>query len=507
MTWTVPGYRIESLLGRGGFGDVWAAVQVSTGQRVALKRIDTADARAVASARAEAALIAALDHPNLIRLHEFVALDGAVVLALELAAGGTLAAVLGRRDRLSPAEVSAALSPIASALAHAHGKGVVHGDVSASNVLFADSGHAKLADLGLARIFGSGTDALGTLAYLDPVIASGGVGGSASDVFSLAAVCLHALTGRGPWHAAGSDVHDLMARAGSGVIAHLAELDLVCPPAMSTALKRALDHDPGRRGTATDLALDLRAAVVPKPVALTAGRVPGARHRAPESTGAPAARPDFARPRPPVSDRVAVNLTRIARPQVRTPVAPQAAGGRVPNPSTRTRRAIALAAVGVATIGLGTATAAVVLGRDDARRPVAVTSPARPPAEDVADVSAILNGLDLQRSSAYARRDPALVRSIYRSPTLGDQDARQLVARVPVGCGLFGLRTTYAKVTVITRSATRVEVHAAASLSRATLRCGSSQRRRTEAVPPTPVRLVLTRSAGGGFAIESQRVG
>src|SRR6185312_14703382 len=106
---------------------------------------------ATAAGRAEAALLAALDHPNLIALRACLPLDTGLVLVLELAEAGTLAALLARRRRLTPPEVVAAISPIAAALAHAHDAGLLHGDVSAANILFSRAGRPKLADLGVAR--------------------------------------------------------------------------------------------------------------------------------------------------------------------------------------------------------------------------------------------------------------------------------------------------------------------------------------------------------------------
>src|SRR5579885_466297 len=129
MTFTVPGYRIEGLLGHGGQGQVWAARSLVDGDRVALKQIPAGSADAIRAARSEAALLATL---------------------------------LGRRPRLAPAEAVATISPVAAALAHAHANGILHGDVSAANVLFTDTGRPKLADLGVARLLAVDRPATGT---------------------------------------------------------------------------------------------------------------------------------------------------------------------------------------------------------------------------------------------------------------------------------------------------------------------------------------------------------
>src|SRR4051812_13856604 len=88
------GYTVERLLGRGASGEVWRARAGSSGAPVALKRIPTADESARVRARAEAALLCALDHPNLVRLHAVEPTADALVLVLDLADGGSLADLL-----------------------------------------------------------------------------------------------------------------------------------------------------------------------------------------------------------------------------------------------------------------------------------------------------------------------------------------------------------------------------------------------------------------------------
>lgn len=359
MTFTVPGYQLDRLLGQGGQAQVFAGHCLRTGERVALKRIPLGRGAsgegvdAARRARTEAALLTRLEHPNLIRLLDFLIADGAAVLVLELAEAGSLARLLRRRDRLSPAEVAAALSPVAAALAHAHEHGVVHCDVSAANVLFTAAGHPKLADLGTARLLGAADDAIGTPAYLDPTVAAGGLPGAASDVFSLGALALHALTGAGPWQLPASRSQDamagtdpaadsrcepeqLLAIAGTGHIAGLAQRLAGVPDELAAVLIRALDPEPCRRGTAADFALDMRASVLPGPVALDSGRLrplvgrhsvehaqSSRRSEPAPPTGASAERPWFCRPQLAVVDRVAVDLTHVSRPKPR-PVAERA---------------------------------------------------------------------------------------------------------------------------------------------------------------------------------------
>ena len=285
-------------------------------------------------------MLAALQHPSLIRLRQYVQTPAAVVLVMELAQGGSLAQLLRRRDRLSPAEVAAALSPIAAALAYAHAEGVLHGDVSAANILFTDRGQPKLADLGVARMLIGHAEAersLGTPAYVDPVVASGGAAGAASDLFSLAAVALHCLTGAGPWQSDDrADLRAVLARAASGVIEDLPGKLAGCPEAMATVLSRALDPEPHRRGSAAEFALDLGASVSSASVVLAAGRI------VPR-----VGRHSVERDQPAGADAVPADLTHVARLQVRPePDQPRPAA----RPTSRLARVSAGAAVAVLSI-------------------------------------------------------------------------------------------------------------------------------------------------------------
>jgi len=206
----------------------------------------------------EAALLAALEHPNIVRLHALLPSDDAVVLVLDLADGGSLAGLLDARGRLTPGEVITAIAPVAAALAYLHDEGVVHGDVSAANVLFTAAGVPLLCDVGVSRLTGSQADAAATPAYVDPAVAAGCVPGPPSDVFMLAGVALHALTGSPTWPAGSAD--EALAVAARGVLDDVAQRLSAAgaPDAMTAVLSRSLAVDPQRRGTAADLALDLR---------------------------------------------------------------------------------------------------------------------------------------------------------------------------------------------------------------------------------------------------------
>jgi eukaryotic-like serine/threonine-protein kinase len=266
----VPGYRLEQLLGRGGSGEVWRAVPRAGGAPVAVKVLVAGDPERQAR---EAALLGELDHPHLVRLREVVHQprrggQPRVALVLDLLPGGSLATLLARRGRLRPGEVVTAIAPVAAALAHAHERGVVHGDLSPGNVVFTAEGRPVLTDLGVARVLGDSAAAEVTPAYVDPTVARGGAPGPASDVFGVAAAAFHALTGVAPWNAA--TPADTLRVAAEGHLPDLAELAPGAPAELLAVIVRGLSPDPAERGSAAAFALDLRHACRPDPVRLAA---------------------------------------------------------------------------------------------------------------------------------------------------------------------------------------------------------------------------------------------
>ncbi len=255
MTWTVPGYVAEELLGFGSSGEVWRARGAVTGEVVALKRLRAGREPAEHERlRREAAVLAAFEHPHVVRLDGVLWNSGGPVLVLEYAAGGSLAGFIARRGPCSAGELIGLLEPVAGALAAAHEFGLVHGDVSSANILLGTGGRPLLADLGTARLLADGPGpAFGTAGFVDPAISTAAAGqapGPAADVYGLAAVAVHALTGS----VATSDP----AGALSGVAA---------PEALLRVLRQALHADPAARPSAATLARRLSDAGAAEPLA------------------------------------------------------------------------------------------------------------------------------------------------------------------------------------------------------------------------------------------------
>ncbi len=269
--WKIAGYAADKLIGYGATSQVWQGRVLRTGEPVALKVLAVTDAAAHRSARAEAALLSALDHPHLLRLHELVSDGNQAILVVDYAAGGSLAQLLERRSRITVGELVTAVAPVAAAVAYLHEEGLVHGDISPANLLFTAQGQPVLADLGVASMCGNTDDPHATLAYLDPAVANGGAAGTPSDVFMLAATALHALTGRPPWIASTSQ--SLVDVAALGDIAGLDDALAGVPAEVAAVVRRGLSALPHARGTAAEFALDLRHAATPAPLELAAGQL------------------------------------------------------------------------------------------------------------------------------------------------------------------------------------------------------------------------------------------
>ncbi|HET7530307.1 MAG TPA: protein kinase, partial [Mycobacteriales bacterium] len=187
----------------GATGEVWRGRDETTHEPVALKRLwEPASDGLVLQVRTDAAVASEVAGPHAVRLLEVALLPGGeVVLVMEDAAGGSLASLLARRGRLHPSEVVTILGPLAQALAELHRRGMVHGDLTPTNVLFTADGCPMLADTGLAIALGERS--ADDISYRDPVLDdpvrdAATPPTAASDCFGLAALGYAALTGVPP---------------------------------------------------------------------------------------------------------------------------------------------------------------------------------------------------------------------------------------------------------------------------------------------------------------------
>ncbi len=204
----IAGYRIEQAIGRGGMGVVYRARQLALERPVAIKLIATERAQdPVFRARFEheARLAASIEHPNVIPVYEAGEDDGLLFIAMRLVEGTDLADLLDRVGALEPARTVRLIGQLAGALDAAHAHGLVHRDVKPANVLLTRDEHLYLTDFGVAKHIGAGegvTQAgqwVGTLDYLAPEQIRGEDVGASADMYALAGLLHHCLTGQVPF--------------------------------------------------------------------------------------------------------------------------------------------------------------------------------------------------------------------------------------------------------------------------------------------------------------------
>jgi hypothetical protein len=244
-----PGQRVGRFelsreLGRGGFGVVHEARDLQLGRRVALKLMrppapGEGGARQALLQR-EAEAVAALNHPNIVSLHDAGTWAGGPFLVLELLEGEPLEARLARGP-LPLAEALAVAVDVARALAHAHAAGVVHRDLKPSNIFLTAGGWAKVLDFGLAQLVGAGRLAEGgTRRYMPPEQRAGLAQDGRVDVFSAALLLHETLGGALPDDGTGATALPL-----SPLAAPASEPGL--PPGLQALLTLATSPDPAGR--------------------------------------------------------------------------------------------------------------------------------------------------------------------------------------------------------------------------------------------------------------------
>ncbi len=253
-------YEILGLVGAGGMGEVYHARDTRLGREVAIKVLPAdrlADPGSRARFEREARAVAALNHPNIVTIHEIEAAGGVDFIVTELVPGKTLDARIPRQG-MRLGEVLRVAIPLSDALAAAHAAGVVHRDLKPGNVMVTPDGVVKVLDFGLAkltredattldvqaRLSGSGM-AAGTPAYMSPEQASGGAIDARSDVFSFGAVLYEMVTGRRPF--GGGSIAEMFAALLKEPPKPPSDLVADVPKELERIILRCLRKEPERR--------------------------------------------------------------------------------------------------------------------------------------------------------------------------------------------------------------------------------------------------------------------
>ena len=209
---TIAGYRIETLLGRGGMGAVYRALDTRLNRPVALKLLApelVTDPSFRERFAAESRIAASLDHPHIVPIYEAGETDGILFIAMRYVEGADLETLVRRDGPLTPARAVQLLAGIAEALEAAHERGLVHRDVKPANILVAAGPHATehayLTDFGLTKRLEGGQNLtmsgqiVGSVDYLAPEQIEGRPSGASADVYSLGCVLYAVLTAQPPY--------------------------------------------------------------------------------------------------------------------------------------------------------------------------------------------------------------------------------------------------------------------------------------------------------------------
>jgi Protein kinase domain len=188
-------YEIRAPLGRGGMGEVFEAVDRRLGRTVAVKVLRpelAADERFLVRFRREAATAARLSHAGIVAVHDIGEDAGRTFIVMEFVAGRTLADLTHARTASTAERVASIGVAAGRALAHAHHRGIVHRDVSPTNIMVTADGMVKILDFGIARggsaAVRSTASSRGTLPYLAPEVLQGGRVDARADVYALGTV-------------------------------------------------------------------------------------------------------------------------------------------------------------------------------------------------------------------------------------------------------------------------------------------------------------------------------
>lgn len=251
------GWQITRLIGRGGFAEVYAALDVSLRREVAVKTLRhdiEVSPQMLQRFRREAESVARLRHPNIVPIYQVGEGEGIVYFIMPVIEGESLANALIRGGSFSIAETTRVLREVAGALGAAHRMGVVHRDVKPDNIMLEgperravvmDFGIAKLADAAEARLTGTGL-LIGSPHYMSPEQAAGeSVLDQRSDEYSLAVVGYQMLAGRMPFES--TSVQSILFKQMTETPPPITQLRADVPPALAAVLARALAKKPDER--------------------------------------------------------------------------------------------------------------------------------------------------------------------------------------------------------------------------------------------------------------------
>lgn len=270
---TIPGFRLDRMIGEGGFGQVWSAFRESDGAHCAIKILHLELVRSIDALtrfQRELDAIQRLQHPNVISAIDHGTLsDGRPFLVLEYLEGPSLRDVIQERGAIAPIEVLEILGPLCEALQIAHDNGLVHRDVKASNVILVRQAgvlRPVLLDFGLVKLVDqvgpgltSSRSMLGTPAAMAPEQMRGQPVDQRTDVYALGLLAYHMLTGQPAFGGAPGVVQSYLQVHGPRPRPS-AKVDI--DPAIDEPIGRALAPEPAERFSSARSLFDALKAVI-----------------------------------------------------------------------------------------------------------------------------------------------------------------------------------------------------------------------------------------------------
>ncbi len=269
-------YEILAPIGAGGMGEVYRAKDPRLGREVAIKVLPAAfsqDADRLQRFEQEARSASALNHPNIVTIHEIGKANGSSYIAMELVDGPSVRELLAEGPVPTKKLLDVTVQ-IAEALAKAHGAGIVHRDLKPENVIVSKDGYVKLLDFGLAKLFVAPQDqitgaptaihqetqpgtVMGTVGYMSPEQASGKPADFRSDQFALGSILYEMATGKRAFQRnTGAETLTAIIRDEPEPVA---QVNPRAPAPLRWIVERCLAKDPDERYASTrDLARDLK---------------------------------------------------------------------------------------------------------------------------------------------------------------------------------------------------------------------------------------------------------
>ena len=251
-------YRLQREIGRGGMAVVYLAEDVPHGRDVAVKVLSPELTSGIDSERfrREIQIAARLSHPNILPAYDSGAANGLLYYVMPFIQGESLRARLDRESQLPIEEAIAITCEVADALSYAHSQGVVHRDIKPENILL-QSGHAVVADFGIARLVQEGGEKLtqtgmsiGTATYMSPEQFTGEKVDGRSDVYALACVLYEMLVGQVPF--TGPNAMAIMARVTMQAVPSIRMVRSSVPESVEAVIFHALEKTPADRFATID---------------------------------------------------------------------------------------------------------------------------------------------------------------------------------------------------------------------------------------------------------------